>query len=503
MKPTAILFLLISILHLSVARPIGRFGANLDRGRNMGTEENGGELLRASSDEEVLFVQLVHRHGARTPLITKEGNPTQICGSLGCGMLTTQGKDMLRKLGAWARQRYMILPPSSSGSGSSSSTDSYAQVSTTAYIANYSFYYPKLIDQRSTDVTRTLQSAAAFLQGFFGGDDSAFYPCINTMPLPMDALLHTGSIPSFQIPREVNKKELDDTFYKEFIRPVLSVNDLYQMGLECGLVNACKPNAKDFDLTDCFKAIFDVAASYNAEGRLSAARLSLTTAMFLNGTLGHIKSNWHLFEYGYNSSNSDDAHRGPTAEALALELLGQFNAFLNGTQEAVFREYSAHDGTLCALTATLGQQGPQDFLPGFGTAYFFELFRRSDSNSSAPDLRIRVLRGAPEQTPGDHSYSFTPYNISCMDSASKIYHPELEGCPLADWARYLDSRLGSSSQGGQCYLKKDVRSAIHCDKVEKDAPSDPLCSWYRSMCPEWACPSGSYLSYPMLNCVSA
>jgi hypothetical protein len=441
------------------------------------------EVRSVTDPGSVVFAQVVHRHGARTPT-SIHGDHKWACGELGCGILTSEGKDMLFNLGQWARERYMLIPGSNATG--------------TAYLENYTFYYPKRIVQRSTDVSRTLQSAAAFLQGLFNRHESSYYPCVNTVPLDTDSLLYVDSIPAAFINHDVHKEKEDETFNSQYLLPTINASTWVLMGQEFHLSTCDSSNTV---WVSCFKEVYDIAESYYSSGTLS----QFPTVNANYAALQWLTFTRHTQLLVYNPDIHTDRHRGPLGRAIVDELISQFNQYINGSQDAFMREYSTEDTTLCIMTDTLGQKGLQ--LPQFGDAFWFELLDTatstsgsSSSSTSIQSYNIRIIHGSPTQEPGPHTYTMNYFNITCLDEHGTPYFGFEGTCPFADFVRYIGTRTGTSSEG-LCYLRPDVRTAIHCDKVESTAPKHK-CAWYRSMCPEWACPSGSYLSYPLLNCVS-
>src|SRR3989338_7749966 len=55
--------------------------------------------------QEVVLVQLPHRHGARTPIVP-DAIAQEVCGNVGCGELNYAGEMMLTALGNYLYDRY-------------------------------------------------------------------------------------------------------------------------------------------------------------------------------------------------------------------------------------------------------------------------------------------------------------------------------------------------------------------------------------------------------------
>jgi hypothetical protein len=441
-----------------------------------GGAEAREKVTATAASKQVVFAQVVHRHGARTPTDIN-GDHQWACGSLGCGILTPEGEDMLHKLGLWARARYMLFPN--------------ATQSDTAYIVNYSYYYPKKIRSRSTDDTRTLQSAAAFIQGLFDFHQSSWYSAVASVDVHTDTLLALDALPAYQVYKKVYNHHLKKHFNENYLLPTLGANIWVALGDEFRL-SACAAAVTDF--TDCFKEVYDIAESYYSSGLLDEKVYPVAAKHWQ--TIRKLMVDFRKVYMVYNGDKHTDIHRGPLGRNIVHEILHQFKHFVEDSEKADLREYSTDDSEMVVLADTLGQATETYLLPAFGAAFWFELLLDSTSGN----FFIRIIYGTPLQAPGNHTFQWHYFNTTCTQSDGTVYTAFEEGCPLDDFKRWFDSQAGSSSEG-YCYIRSEVRTAIDCDATsDSSAPTDSTCAFYRQSCPQYACPSGSYLEFPNLNC---
>nr|XP_002131109.1 prostatic acid phosphatase [Ciona intestinalis] len=131
--------------------------------------------LAASEDDQLVFVNLIWRHGARSPVRTYPTNPynNQRVWPQGFGQLTQLGMQQHYKLGQYFRERYHSF-------------------------LNVSFYNRSQIYIRSTDFDRTLMSAESNMAGLFppegkqkwNGTNTSWQPVpIHTVPKPQEEVL--------------------------------------------------------------------------------------------------------------------------------------------------------------------------------------------------------------------------------------------------------------------------------------------------------------------------
>ncbi|XP_031634102.1 prostatic acid phosphatase-like [Contarinia nasturtii] len=129
-----------------------------------------------SESSELVFAHVIFRHGQRNPLITYPNDPwkdEEQFWKEGYGQLINAGKQQHYELGKYLRKRYMALLENGS-------------------------YSPKIVYIQSTDVDRTLMSAASNLAGFFPPkgdqiwkDDLLWQPIpIHTIPTSLDYVLN-------------------------------------------------------------------------------------------------------------------------------------------------------------------------------------------------------------------------------------------------------------------------------------------------------------------------
>jgi hypothetical protein len=112
---------------------------------------------KAASHTSPFHVAVVHRHGARSTIVSVNQSgvcpPSQLPDG-GCGTLTSEGKDMLYHLGRFLADAY-------GGEGGPFEKAIHTNYDSTRFLS------------RSTDVGRTIQSGSAMIRGLF----AAFLCC--------------------------------------------------------------------------------------------------------------------------------------------------------------------------------------------------------------------------------------------------------------------------------------------------------------------------------------
>ncbi|KAG5464496.1 hypothetical protein LSCM1_00686 [Leishmania martiniquensis] len=264
----------------------------------------------------VRMVQVAHRHGARSAII--EGNTTEICGTLyPCGELTDEGIQMVRAIGKFARERY----------------NDPAIVESPFFPTTR--YNSSVVYTRSTHTQRTIQSATAFLRGLFS--DDYFFPVVYSQNMTTDTLLNTDLVPSV-----MGRSSLDRQALYATLNPVVDEHLTWEAIQAAakdawieGLCTDC--NAR----VDCVLNLFDVAAAFEAAGRLDSA-VDLKAAY---PGIMEVNAAWYEYVYSWNSTSKLDRTQGSVSQNLAQTMLANIHAHRLVPSYKMF-EYSAHDTTI-------------------------------------------------------------------------------------------------------------------------------------------------------------
>jgi len=427
---------------------------------------------------EVVQVQVMHRHGARAAIVAY--NETLVCGKAEyCGQLNENGRNMLIHVGAWLRNKY---------SGALSLPDSFSQ-----YVS-YS---------RSTDLDRTMQSAVGLLHGLYP-DNASFFPVVNTVNFETDELLLIDANMAYHIPVAIGEApafDLGASFYNMF-----DAAQLNAMGKETFQYELCVRDSFDNDAYKaCVLRVQDIAASWNAEGRLTPTATPSIIANYANLSESRRLLNTQL--YVYEPTNDVQRKRGSTGYTLASHIVGFMYAAagLQGptaVPQQRFFEWSAHDTTYMPLASAIGFNTKDYMLPLFGQAFVMELLQDKDATGApnASDFYVRIYGGSPSQTPGAHDVTMTELTVNGKAAdGTAVTGSGSSPVSLDDWARLVNS-TAPQAEAGICYLDKKVIKKIHCDTIH--VPTDPNCILWRQRCPRFACPDNYVLNPNDLSCVS-
>jgi hypothetical protein len=431
----------------------------------------------ATATFDTVQVQVMHRHGARAAIVAD--NMTLVCGEAKyCGELNEAGRNMLVNVGAWIRNQFgtaLGLP------------------------AAYSQYHSY---SRSTDLDRTMQSAVGLLHGLYP-DNASFFPVVNTVFFDTDELLLIDAQMSYHIPVAINDAPafaLPASFFELFTPAELNAmgRETYQHAL-CSL-----PAFDQAAYQQCVFRVQDIAASWNAEGRLSATATPTVLAKYANLSVARRDYNTQL--YIYDASNEDQRNRGSTGYNLASRIVNQMYAAagLLGAAAVPYQtlmEWSAHDTTYMPLASAIGFNTPEYMLPLFGEAFVMELSRDSTAaNPNASNFYVRIWGGHPSQSPGPHDVDMQELTVNGLDAQNKpVAGSGATPVSLDDFARLVNS-TAPQSPAGDCYLSKKVIKKIHCDTIH--VPDDANCILWRQRCPRFSCPDNYALNPADLSCVS-
>nr|CAA87090.1 secreted acid phosphatase 1 (SAP1) [Leishmania mexicana] len=410
----------------------------------------------------VRMVQVVHRHGARSALI--DDNTTEICGTLyPCGELTGEGVEMVRAIGEFARSRYNNL----------SLVESPLFPSTR--------YNSSVVHTRSTHTQRTIQSATAFLRGLF--QDDYFYPVVYSTNRTTETLLSTDAVPSV-----VGRSWLDNPALHAALNPVidehLSWDAIQSAAKDAWVEGLCADyNAR----TNCVLDMYDVAAAFEAAGRLDNA----TNLKAVYPGLQEVNAAWFKYVFSWNHTSKLDLTQGSASQNLAQTVLANINAHRLSPSYNMF-QYSAHDTTVTPLAVTFGDQGETTMRPPFAVTIFVELLQ---DTADASGWYVRLIRGNPVKA-ADGTYVFQESGIKayCIDEAGNKYLAHTGICPLNSFRRMVDYSRPAVADG-HCAMTQTQYSNMDCPRTIADNKPVPSRCWlYRHVCPSKACPDSYILS---------
>ncbi|KAG5490137.1 hypothetical protein JKF63_00256 [Porcisia hertigi] len=428
-------------------------------------------VVSATPVFKVELVQVVHRHGARTPIVSF--NETLICGTeFPCGHLNHEGQTMLVNLGKYLRHRYMEDPA----------------VVREPYFP-YDFYNVSISHTRSTDVPRTLQSASALLRGLFP-NMSAFFPVIHTVAMEQDVLLHSSMVPMLRARYGYAEQELRSRCDPVLDRKI-SFDQLQAVASEVHLQGFCA----NYTLRSrCAERLCDVGQSYESTGQLTSFPLlgqHLDDLCAVTATISH-------FLFAYNASNSVHRSQGAPYYHLSSLLVSNMRAHQRRTTAPSYKlyQYSAHDSTIAPLASSLGDNSMEAMLPPFGTAFIMELLSRTDSQTAlSSSFHVRLVRGhSGKSSASNFTFALGDFKMRCQDAAGKTYIAEDNICPFADFERFINSTAPTSPMG-TCYIDPGLLDRMNCpaDAVSDNRSLSEDCLFYRKYCSKYACGTGHLL----------
>lgn len=405
-------------------------------------------VTSAQADYKLELVQVIHRHGARSPIVSY--NETQICGlEYPCGILNSVGEAMLVNVGSFLRDWYMNNEPNLIGSQ-------------TFFPAAYNVSFSS---SRSTDVLRTLQSSSAFLRGLFPAQGS-LYPAIHSVSIEEDFLLSTSTVPEVtlrrRMPELVGERELCDPLVDYFF-PHLSV--LQRISAEVYSEGYC---SDPHNRTKCACQLCDIGRAYQSLGTLGAYPLLNIHLESVCAVLAC--SNACIF--GYDPLNATDATRGSFGQPLAQRLVENIADYISTPQYKLY-EYSVHDSTLSMLGTTIGRNSSILAEPPFGTTFILELLSKNDAHF------VRLRLGYPSRT-ANYTFAFTDFAMTCSNGLES--YTAVDGiCPFIDFASYIN-RSASTDPRGRCTLSPTFNQMIQRCNTTHSPPLPWYCNYYQKHC---------------------
>ena len=369
------------------------------------------------STEQLVFVQLLHRHGDRTPIHTYP--PSQLWDDypLPPGSLTSIGWAQHNAVGNALQQRYMVNEP---------------------LLSPYQ-YEPHSLVVRSTEVERCIQSVTALLTALYppqlnhtATDANQAsrrttltpYPPVNVMPMPLDYLLQsTDKCPSYHLTYSASQQSTDAVINSEYPNLMSLLSEL------TGIPGSATSNS------------VSIHVSWTADNLLCEQAHNLSYNVNLTAmrdTLYNLSRyvNYHRFVGDVTQP------RGSIGDTLLrdtmVSVLNKIRVDMNGgTQQQdcranqtteqcwedpyvqqKLRIYSAHDTTIVSLLASLHllNETSPNLLPSYATVVSLELRRVS---GDVPRYNMSWRIGAPvEDDPGSGVWEFrdAPLLTPCPDN---------------------------------------------------------------------------------------
>jgi hypothetical protein len=422
---------------------------------------------------------VVHRHGARTPMMNISG----VCGNLGCGALLAEGIAMLKGLGRWLAEEYPTVVPD--------------------------WYDPRSIRSTADTIDRTIQSAAAFVHGLFlEKPNVTVFPAIQTeSQATSETFLPVSNVPTYFLHQQAIQQNRSIYFQDHLLQPppqgYFTVSELNALVKELNYGPLSDMCSQDATLFLCTQYVADFLAVAQVVGTLD--QFPLGQSLFPQ-VLAYHSAYRQLMEYTYDTfvlNNSFYSQVGVPGRFLAEQIFLHHAADKEGP---TLIEYSGHDTTLMPLYVALGNISFG--YPSFAEALVFEV-----ADTASCGTWIRAKLGRPEINREKvvdrdvlYNYTFHPFTLMCWgeNATEPSLVPGDVGCPLEDIQRYLTSRLPQNplaEQLGGCYVDPTDLAANNCTSSSDSPLTDgSLCSMFRSLCPFSACGPRHYLS-PMGVCV--
>ena len=395
-----------------------------------------------STSAELLFVQLLHRHGDRTPIHTYPPSHVWDDYPLPPGSLTSIGWAQHNAVGHAMQQRYMVDEP---------------------LLSPYQ-YEPHSLVVRSTEVERCIQSVTALLSALYppqlnhtATDANQAsrrttltpYPPVSVMPMPLDYLLQsTDKCPAYALTYAATQAASDAVLNAEY--PDLQA----ELETFTGIPDSATHNS------------LSIHVSWTADNLLCEQAHNLTFDAELTAMREQLYNLSRYVNYHRFVGNATDA-RGSIGDTLLRDTMVTVlnkirvdvtnNTAVSDCREATdqtveacwadpyvqqrLRIYSAHDTTIVALLASLHLLNVTSpyLLPSYATVVSLELRRVEGTGRYQMGWRM----GSPvEDEPGSGVWEFrdTPLPTPCpndtvVDRGAVI---ELsEQCDVASVLRYV------------------------------------------------------------------
>ncbi|KAK9505305.1 hypothetical protein O3M35_009393 [Rhynocoris fuscipes] len=381
----------------------------------------GNHLSRHLDHEigQVVFINILYRHGERTPIECYPNDPYKNLTYWPCdwGQLTNVGKLHHYVLGNWLRSRYNHLVPNGR-------------------------YNNRAIYVRSTDVDRTLMSAEANLAGMFPPDEVEVWSAIKWQPIPV----HT-------VPEEEDKLlamkapcKRYDVAYKHFIS-----------SLEMKKINEKYKDLYDYLSSHCGKVVDDLDGIDYLYSTLFIEKLANLTLPEWTKEVFPVKMKEPAglsFAIPTYTTELKRLRGGP----LVKEMLDNMQKKIDGNLERNISVYSGHDTTIGNLLNTMGIFN--EISPPFAATVLVELRK----NSMDGQHYVTILYKNSSSSP--HLLTLPGCTEACpLDKVKTLLHDVI---PI-NWDTECHSHELFDLSNGQPYhslaIFDEVKNSIHNEPV--------------------------------------
>ena len=414
--------------------------------------------IAISADGNVIHVNLIHRHGARTKPFIQGAilNWADV-------VLSQQGAVMALALGKFINEQYG--PNSSVG------------------LLPMHYDMDKIVS-RTTDFERTIRTGVGMLRGIYDGETEI--PFLYHKPSDYDYML--GYFYSW--PSAVLREEYINTFNAMNDQRTLQIVNQTTLNAIGDVIGTTICPTQQ---TLCALAGEDIATCDRSNGGLPP----LLNELIQDGQLFRVQSESFAFQYLYNSSDRYWRNTGPYGRLLALEWITNAKMALNGSNtEAVMHHYSAHDITIYGFFVALGVVNASTtdlriLIPSFTSVVIGELF---------PDGSIKLKYGRQDQDYGS-GYGYQLYDdhlrMGCINSNNVTYYSQQ--CPLEELERFVDT-MAPEAPDATCYADPANAAQTGCDQMGV-VPTNAHCIRYRKNCGFMACQAPYVLDRTTWGCM--
>uniref|UniRef100_A0A1B6KL21 acid phosphatase n=1 Tax=Graphocephala atropunctata TaxID=36148 RepID=A0A1B6KL21_9HEMI len=359
------------------------------------------KVISENNLEKLLFANVLFRHGDRTPLDPYPNDPYKNASfwPVGFGQLTNVGKEQEYELGHWLRQRYNTLL-----------TDTYSE---------------DIVYVRSTDVDRTLMSAASNLAAIYPPKGSQKWnPNLDWQPIPIHTMPeHLDSVLAGKKPCPAYDREMAKVLKSPEVQELnKKFADVYKVlnehtGRKATILKDIEyiyntlyiESLNNFTLPVWTKSIYP-------EPMLEASKIQFAMSTW-TPKLARLKTGLLVKEMINHLHKKSENKAKPNR-----------NMWI----------YSAHDSTISALLNALGMFDLQ--IPGYASAVLMELWMDSQGNhqvmmfyrnSSSHDPYVLTLPGCTAVCPLDK------FLVLCETVVPQDWERECQASSLFDMAPAL------------------------------------------------------------------
>ncbi|CAG9837274.1 unnamed protein product [Diabrotica balteata] len=299
---------------------------------------------------ELIAIVTLFRHGARTPISLYENDPYKAVSSEiwpeGDGQLTNLGKNQQFELGQWFRERYKQFLPDR--------------------------YHSDFLTVMSSDVDRTLMSAAAHLAGLYPPkDDQIWNERLSWQPIP----IHTQSKKEDMLIASERPCKKHDRLYQELLN---SKSYLAFLEQQREILDYLSFHSGENVTT--LRDVFLINDNLFVE-----SKYNLTLPDWTRNVFPQLLSPLAQLSIALPASTPElgRLRSGPLIDYIATFLE---NAILNSNNSQKYLILSGHDFTIGTLLTTLGSN--DHTLAEYASSVIFEL-RKSKENVPFVNLMFR------------------------------------------------------------------------------------------------------------------